>query len=209
LTEQENGTMSDDRIARLRDLAQRDPNDELTQFSLGSALLEAGEAAEAAKAFQRVLAVNSQNSKGYQLLAQAQISAGHRSYAIDTLKTGYRIAHKRGDLMPRNAMADLLKGLGESVPEAAERPDTTTSAAGGVSVGFACRRCGSPGPKLPARPFKGALGEQVLESVCASCWKEWIAMGTKVINELRLPMYDPAAQEMYDKHMKEFLSLES
>jgi len=29
-----------------------------------------------------------------------------------------------------------------------------------------------------------------------------------VINELRLPMFDPAAQEQYDKYMKEFLMLD-
>jgi Fe-S cluster biosynthesis and repair protein YggX len=32
-------------------------------------------------------------------------------------------------------------------------------------------------------------------------------MGTKVINELRLPLADPQAQKMYDQHMLEFLNL--
>ena len=56
---------------------------------------------------------------------------------------------------------------------------------------------------MAERPFKGPLGEKVWANVCQQCWKEWIAMGTKVINELRLPMHDPQAQEMYDKHMAE------
>ena len=33
-------------------------------------------------------------------------------------------------------------------------------------------------------------------------------MGTKVINELGLPLANPKAQEIYDQHMKEFLMLE-
>jgi Fe-S cluster biosynthesis and repair protein YggX len=32
-------------------------------------------------------------------------------------------------------------------------------------------------------------------------------MGTKVINELRLPMNDPQAQKIYEQHMVEFLGL--
>ena len=91
--------------------------------------------------------------------------------------------------------------------EIADRP-ASTSAGGAVEAGFHCRRCGSTGPKIAARPFKGPMGEKIFATVCASCWDEWIRMGTKVINELRLPLYDPQAQEMYDKHMKEFLALE-
>jgi Fe-S cluster biosynthesis and repair protein YggX len=32
-------------------------------------------------------------------------------------------------------------------------------------------------------------------------------MGTKVINELRLPLSDPQAQRIFDQHMMEFLNL--
>lgn len=203
--------MSDDRIAKLRQMAEQNPGDELAHFSLGSALLEADQPGEAAKSFQRVLAVNSQNSKAYQLLATAQRAAGDVQFAAETLATGYRIAHKRGDLMPANAMADMLRELGKPVPDVAAKPAAPSAAAAGgqVAAGFACKRCGSPGPKLPARPFKGPLGERILAEICASCWREWVGMGTKVINELRLPMHDPQAQEMYDKHMIEFLGFEA
>jgi len=61
---------------------------------------------------------------------------------------------------------------------------------------------------MAARPFKGALGEQVWANICLTCWDEWIRMGTKVINELRLNFADPRASQVYDQHMKEFLSLE-
>jgi hypothetical protein len=32
-------------------------------------------------------------------------------------------------------------------------------------------------------------------------------MGTKVINELRLPLSDPQAQKLWDQHVREFLNL--
>ncbi|MEE8170734.1 MAG: Fe(2+)-trafficking protein [Phycisphaerae bacterium] len=202
--------MAEDRITKLRAIAEQDPNDELTHFSLGTALLDAGESADAAKALQRVIAINAKNSKAYQLLATAQQQAGDGQYAVETLRTGYRVAHRNGDLMPKNAMADMLKELGESLPQVAEKKPAASASAGAATAtaGFACSRCGSPGPQLPKRPFKGPMGEKVLARVCTSCWQEWIGMGTKVINELRLPMHDPKAQEMFDQHMAEFLSLE-
>ena len=60
---------------------------------------------------------------------------------------------------------------------------------------------------MDERPFKGELGEKVLAHVCQACWKEWIAMGTKVINELRLDFSNPEASKTYDSHMMEFLQL--
>jgi Fe-S cluster biosynthesis and repair protein YggX len=197
---------NEDRIAKLRSLAESDPNDELAHFSLGTALLEAGQHAEAGPCFQRVLALNSQNSKAYQLLGEAQKGTGHRDLAIQTLTNGYRVAHRRGDLQPMKAMEELLKSLGAAVPVMVEAKPAASAAAG--ETGFACRRCGGSGPRMAERPFKGPLGEKILATVCQSCWKEWVGMGTKVINELRLPMFDPAAQEQYDKYMKEYLMLD-
>ncbi len=200
--------MSDqEKIDRLQRLAESDPSDEMAHFSLGAALLEAGRAQESGPYLQRVLALNSQNSKAYELLARVQIATGHREHATRTLTDGYRLAHRKGDLMPMKAMEQMLKDLGAPVPTVAEKKEMPGS---GVAAegGFACRRCGGGGPKLKERPFKGPLGEKILATVCESCWKEWVGMGTKVINELRLPMFDPQAQEMYDKHMKEFLLID-
>ena len=195
-----------DRIEKLRRMAEADPSDEMAHFSLGTALLETGQAQDAGPYLQRVLALNSQNSKAYELLAKVQIATGHRDLAVRTLTDGYRVAHRKGDMMPMQAMETMLKELGAQPPAVAEKKEASYSAA--IPGGFTCRRCGSGGPKLKERPFKGELGEKILATVCESCWKEWVGMGTKVINELRLPMFDPQAQEVYDKHMKEFLLIE-
>ena len=47
----------------------------------------------------------------------------------------------------------------------------------------------------------------IYNSTCADCWREWIGMGTKVINEMRLPLSDPQAQKIFDQQMIEFLNL--
>ena len=194
------------RIEKLQAAVEEHPNNELAQFSLGSALLEAGRFEEAGPCFQRVLAINSQHSKAYESLGTVQKLGGHKELAIQTLTNGYRVAQRQGDMEPMNTMAGLLKELGAEVPAAPAKVASPQGGSGGT--GFSCRRCGGGGPQLEKQPFKGELGEVVLKTVCGTCWREWVSMGTKVINELRLPMYDLEAQSMYDKHMKEFLLID-
>ena len=55
----------------------------------------------------------------------------------------------------------------------------------------------------------GALGQTIRDSVCADCWNEWTKAEVMVINELRLNFMDPTAQETLERHMREFLALDS
>src|SRR5207248_2236400 len=112
-------------------------------FSLARALLESGDAAEAARSFQRVIALNPNISKAYQLLGDAQLKTGHRDYAIQTLTEGINVAHRRGDLMPKNEMIKSLQDLGAPVPQFAD-PRTTTVGTGEVF----CKRHNGVGPKV-------------------------------------------------------------
>lgn len=191
------------RIDQFRKMADADPNNELGHFSLGKALFDAGELSEASKSFQRVIALNPNISKVYQLLGQAQFKLDHRDLAIETYKTGARIAHQRGDLMPKNEMLKLLKDLGVDMPELTSPQKEQPVGEGEVL----CSRCGIVKRRMASRPFSNALGLEIFEKVCADCWREWIGMGTKVINELRLPLSDPQAQKVFDQHMIDFLNL--
>jgi Fe-S cluster biosynthesis and repair protein YggX len=191
-------------IQEFRKRAESDPNDEIAHFSLGRALLESGDAAEAAKALQRVIALNPNIAKAYQLLGDAQIKTGHRDYAIGTLTEGVNVAHRRGDLMPEKEMSKMLADLGAPVPQFAD----PKAAAASISAGEVfCKRHSGVGPKLEKPPFRNDFGREIYENTCANCWKEAIAFGTKVINELRLPLADPQAQKAWDQHIREFLNL--
>ena len=198
-------TASTARIEQFRKMANDDPNNELGHFSLGRALLEDGQYADAAKAFRRVIALNPNLSKTYQLLGQALLQLGdaRRQEAIETLSDGVRIAHSRGDLMPKNEMTRMLQDLGAPVPDVGERKTDVAVGAGQIH----CRRCGQVKPKLPGPPFKNAFGQEIYQHICADCWREAIGFGTKVINELRLPLSDPQANKMWDQHIREFLNL--
>src|SRR4051812_92547 len=178
-------------------MAESDPNNELSHFSLGKALLDANEPAEAAKSLQRVLALNPNIAKAYQLLGDAQLKTGHRDYAIKTLTEGIQIAHRRGETLPKNEMSRMLEELGAPVPKfESPKPDQPLSA-GEVF----CKRHGGIGPKLEKPPFRNAFGQEIFDNTCVNCWRDAIALGTKVINELRLPLADPQAQKIWDDHV--------
>ncbi len=192
------------RIDNFRKMAQDDPDNELGHFSLGKALLDAGQHDEAVTALQRVLEIKSSFSKAYQHLGEAYTALGQQEQAIDTLTAGYTVAAERGDVMPRDAMANMLRELGTEPPTVEKAVDTSQP----VSTGAVrCCRCGVVGAQLTAPPFKSELGQQIVDHVCQACWQEWLGMGVKVINELRLDFANPGAGEVYDAHMKEFLQL--
>ena len=196
--------MDQDRIDRMKAITEADPTNELGFFSLGRAYIDAAQPENAIPALQRVIALNPGFSKAYSLLGLAQKTTGDHAGAVTTLTQGYRIANERGDLMPRNDMAQLLKELGAPVPETKVEALTEEDTAAGK---IKCSRCGRVAPKMPAPPFSGEQGVQIQNSVCSPCFREWIGQGTKVINELRLNLTEKSAQDVYDQHMKEFLNL--
>ncbi len=191
------------RIDQFRKMAHDDPDNELGHFSLGRAYFDAGMLDGAIQSFQRVLQINPGMSRAYQLLAGALLKKGMRERAIEQLNKGVRIAQERGDLMPRNEMARALTELGAPVPEI----DTTASQQPLGEGQVLCARCHRVGSRLAAPPFRNDQGRQIQEKVCQPCWRKWVAAGTKVINELRLPLADPQAQKVYEQHMLEFLNL--
>src|SRR3989440_2604255 len=92
------------RIEQFRKMAEDDPNNELGHFSLGRAYLESGMHEPAIASLRRAIELNPKISKGYQLMAEAQLALGKKNEAIDSLTSGVKIAHERGDMMPKNAM---------------------------------------------------------------------------------------------------------
>lgn len=191
------------RIEQFRKMAEADPENELGHFSLGKAYLDAGQTAPAIQSFQRVLELNPNIAKVYQMLATALLKENRKPEAIDRLTHGVEVAAARGDLMPKNEMVQMLKDLGVAVPQSVASAPQQTVGEGQVL----CNRCGRVGRKMPSPPFSNAQGKEIHEKICADCWREWIHMGTKVINELRLPLSDPQAQKIFDQHMREFLNV--
>ena len=197
------------RINQFKTMADADPENELGHFSLAKAYVDAQRYAEAEPAFQRVVQINPGHSKAYQLLGETQLKLNRRDQALTTLRRGYEVAAQRGDVQPGSEIGQLLSELGEAIPTIETRTEGTAAAEKPSSQGaFRCRRCERPHGKLPQRPFKGELGEKIWANICSDCWREWVGMGTKVINEMGLQLADPRSQATYDQYMREFLQLE-
>lgn len=71
-----------------------------------------------------------------------------------------------------------------------------------------CTRCGRTAEGLPFPPYPDELGSRIQSRVCAACWREYMSRQLMVINEYRLDLMDPRAQEILTRDMIEFLNLE-
>ena len=68
-----------------------------------------------------------------------------------------------------------------------------------------CARCGNAGERLPALPLPGDLGSRIYDSVCGSCWQDWLKEQTAIINHFGLNVLDPKAKQMLTGKTREFL----
>lgn len=197
--------MAENRIEQFRKMTDADPTNEIGHFSLGRELLAAGDLQGAIGSLQRVIELNPNISKAYQLLGDAMQKKGDLPGAVGVWTRGVTTADARGELMPRDEMIKLLKDAGAAVPELTNKQAAQAAGEGEVL----CKRCGKVKPKLARAPFKNAFGQEIYANICTDCWREAIGLGTKVINELRLPLSDPQAQKVWDQHIREFLNLTS
>ena len=196
------------KIQQFKQMAEADPDNDLGHFSLGKAYFDDGQFEQAVAPLTRVLELRPTTSKAYQLLGDSLGKTNNKDRAIETLTKGVAVADEQGDHMPLNAMVQLLKDFGAPVPQIKTPAPASSSSTGSSAEGFQCARCSKPNGQLPKPPFKGKLGEQVFAHSCEICWREWIGMGTKVINELGLVLSSQAGQDAYDQYMVEFLQLE-
>lgn len=193
------------RISQFENMVQADPTNDMAHFSLGGAYAQAGRHFEAAESYLRCIQLNPDFSKAYQLAGQAFIDAGKPERAAGVLEEGYKVAAERGDRMPQKAIGELLQKIGKPVPETSViRP----AAAPESPAGFMCARTGRPGSKMTRPPFKGPVGAWIAANISQETFRDWIAQGTKVINELRLDLSREEDAETYDRHMREYLGID-
>ncbi|MFO0875605.1 MAG: Fe(2+)-trafficking protein, partial [Phycisphaerales bacterium] len=197
------------RVAAFEKMAADDPSNDMAHFSLGRAYLDAGRHGEAARSLERCIELNPHMSKAYELAGKAMIGAGWADKAVLMLNRGYEVATRKGDRMPQQAIAELLRSIGREPPVVAVAATSAADGAGpSIGGGFICKRSGRPGTKMDKPPFRGPIGQWIHENISAETWKSWIGQGTKVINELRLDFSRDKDQDVYDQHMREFLGID-
>ncbi len=192
------------RIEQFKQLCEQDPGNDMARFSLGGAYAQNGQHAEAAEAYLACVEINANFSKAYQLAGKSLIEAGETDRAGEVLEKGYLVAAKNGDLMPKNGIADLLREIGRELPEV---PAEEKAASGAGGDGFVCQRTKRPGTRMARPPFRGGLGAWIQENISRETFDEWIGLGTKIINELRLDLSREQDDAVYDYGMRRFLGL--
>jgi Fe-S cluster biosynthesis and repair protein YggX len=190
-----------DRIAQWEKMTREAPDD-MAWFSLGNAYRDAGRFSEAEKALAQAISANASMSRAYQLRAQVLMQLGRNDEAAQVLTKGYVVAGAKGDIMPQKAMGSLLEKLGKPVPAVAAGGPAAISGDQIID-----RKTGKPGTRMPDPPMRGALGKFIFENYSQETWREWIRMGTKVINELRLDFSNLEHARVYDQHMMEWLGI--
>jgi Fe-S cluster biosynthesis and repair protein YggX len=58
-----------------------------------------------------------------------------------------------------------------------------------------CARCNNEGTQLAAPPLPSELGNRIYDSICQSCWDEWLKQQTAIINHYGLNLLEPDARK--------------
>ena len=100
-----------DRVAQLRALIARMPEDETLRFILGRHLAEAGASEEAIAEFEAALSLKPGFTAVYLALGKTLQKAGRLDDARKVYEDGLRVAEETKDEMTRKAMESLLRNL--------------------------------------------------------------------------------------------------
>lgn len=104
--------MNDALIANLRAQCGGPRDGALLRFSLGNALLAAGDAAGAATELRQAVVFDPAYSAAWKLLGKARLVLDDKSGAAEAWRQGIAVAQARGDKQAEKEMAVFLRRLG-------------------------------------------------------------------------------------------------
>jgi Fe-S cluster biosynthesis and repair protein YggX len=67
-----------------------------------------------------------------------------------------------------------------------------------------CARCSRTDDGLPAPPLPTDLGARIYDTICQSCWQEWLKEQTAIINHYALNLLDSTAKRFLTEKTEEF-----
>jgi Fe-S cluster biosynthesis and repair protein YggX len=67
-----------------------------------------------------------------------------------------------------------------------------------------CVKLGKEAEGLDRPPYPGPLGQRIFDNVSKQAWAEWVAHQTRLINEYKLALADPAARKFLAGEMEKY-----
>jgi Fe-S cluster biosynthesis and repair protein YggX len=67
-----------------------------------------------------------------------------------------------------------------------------------------CVKLGKEAEGLDRPPYPGPLGQRIYDNVSKQAWAEWVAHQTRLINEYKLALADPAARKFLAGEMEKY-----
>jgi predicted Zn-dependent protease len=106
--------MNETLIANLRTQLGGPRDGAMLRYSLGNALLEAGDAADAVLQLREALTFDPEYSAAWKALGKAQLAAGDAAAAAQAWREGIGVADRRGDVQAAREMTVFLKRIEKS-----------------------------------------------------------------------------------------------
>lgn len=69
---------------------------------------------------------------------------------------------------------------------------------------FTCTRCGQSGERQAFKPFQNELGARIYESICRTCWADWLKTQQQLINHYGLIPHQPEAKALLLRNLEQF-----
>lgn len=111
--------MHEERIRQLERLLDSARDGALLRYSLGAALLAAGDARQAAQRLREAIARDATHSASWKLLGQALAAAGDTAAALSAYTRGIDVAAARGDVQAAREMRVFARRLERALTAAA------------------------------------------------------------------------------------------
>ena len=68
-----------------------------------------------------------------------------------------------------------------------------------------CVRCERTRERMAAPPFPNDFGNRIYDSICQTCWSEWLKYQTAMINHYGLDLRDTQARKMLTEQTEAYL----
>lgn len=69
-----------------------------------------------------------------------------------------------------------------------------------------CRKYQREMAGLDNPPYPGSKGQEIFDNVSKQAWQEWLEHQTRLINEKRLSLVDPASRKFLQEEMEKFFA---